>query len=182
MDRVLRASRAVKRPVMWALPVLRTRSYLGTVEFYAHAASSGSLGPRDLYSVNLRSVFRCKTFIRTASAQHSYNQHRRESEKDGRRSPAPWLKVFVECVICIERWVGGGGCGVRSEAVAAPIDSWGYSSSGHCCSSYVPGEPVFSYHRTARHTLVKPVPTREVATNKLLFFTALEHARTHSEY
>lgn len=34
-------------------------------------------------------------------------------------------------------------------------------------------EPVFSVHRTARHTLVKQVPTREVATNKLLFFTAL---------
>ncbi|CAH0720365.1 unnamed protein product, partial [Brenthis ino] len=74
----------------------------------------------------------------------------------------------------------GRGARGRSEAVAAPIDSWGYSSSGHCCSSYVPSEPVFSHHRTARHTLVKPVPTREVATNKLLFFTALKQSTPRS--
>lgn len=170
---------------MWALPVLRTRSYLGAVEFHAHAASSGSLSPRDLYSVNLGSVFRCETFIRPPSSRERglpTHQRRRVSEKDGRRSPAPWLKVFVECVICIERAgaARGAGRGARSEAVAAPIDSWGYSSSGHCCSSYVPGEPVFSVHRTARHTLVKPVPTREVATNKLLFFTALEQSTPRS--
>ncbi|CAH4030095.1 unnamed protein product [Pieris brassicae] len=64
---------------------------------------------------------------------------------------------------------GGEVCGAPV-AVAAPSDSWGYSSSGHCCSSYVPGELVFSVPH--RHTLVKPAPTREVATNKLLFFTA----------
>ncbi|CAH2266457.1 jg23604 [Pararge aegeria aegeria] len=54
---------------MWALPVLRTRSYLGTVEFYAHAASSGSLSPCDLYLVNLGSVVRCETFIRPPSSR-----------------------------------------------------------------------------------------------------------------
>lgn len=99
---------------MWALPVLRTRSYLGAVEFHAHAASSGSLSPRDLYSVNLGSVFRCETFIRPPSSRERglpTHQRRRESEKDGRRSPAPWLKVFVECVICIERAGAARGAG-----------------------------------------------------------------------
>lgn len=68
-DSVLRGARAAKRPVMWALPVLRTRSYLGAVEFHAHAASSGSLSPCDLYLVNLGSVVRCKTFIRPPSSR-----------------------------------------------------------------------------------------------------------------
>lgn len=59
-----RVARAAKRPVMWALPVLRTRSYLVATEFHAHAASSGSLSPCDLYLVNLGSVVRCETSIR----------------------------------------------------------------------------------------------------------------------
>ncbi|XP_037293041.1 uncharacterized protein LOC115442705 isoform X1 [Manduca sexta] len=83
---------------MWALPVLRTRSYLAAVEFHAHAATLGSLGPCDLYLVNLGSV-RCETSIRAPPSRavvipwtsSTADQH--WSERDGRRSPVPWLKT-----------------------------------------------------------------------------------------
>lgn len=172
-----RVARAAKRPVMWALPVLRTRGYLAAAEFHAHAASLGSLSPCDLYLVNLGSVVRCETSIRTPPSPATVIL-RTSSAAAPALERERWLAVVGAVAKGIRRmrdlYRAGAARGERgrSEAVAAPIDSWGYSSSGHCCSSYVPSEPVFSVHRTARHTLVKPAPTREVATNKLLFFTA----------
>lgn len=164
---------------MWALPVLRTRGYLAAVEFHAHAATLGSLSPCDLYLVNLGSDVRCETSIRPPPSRATVILRTSSAAApalEGKR----WLVVAGAVAKGIRRMrdlyragEGGAGYGARSEAVAAPIDSWGYSSSGHCCSSYVPSKPVFSVHRTTRHTLVKPVPTREVATNKLLFFTAI---------
>lgn len=88
-----RVARAAKRLVMWALPVLRARSYLAAAEFHAHAASSGSLSPCDLYLVNLGSVVRCETSIRPLRPANVGLQHGSErqhwSERDNRQSPAP---------------------------------------------------------------------------------------------
>ncbi|CAH2043476.1 unnamed protein product, partial [Iphiclides podalirius] len=63
-----------------------------------------------------------------------------------------------------------GGAG-RSEAVAAPIDSWGYSSSGHCRSSCAPRG---RFHRSTLHSL--GARTRGVDTNKLPFFPPHSHS------
>lgn len=85
-----RVARAAKRLVMWALPVLRTRSYLGAAVFHAHAASSDSLSPCDLYLVNLGSVVKrpLGPFV-PRSSEHPAQQRQHWSERDDTRSPMP---------------------------------------------------------------------------------------------
>lgn len=110
-----RVARAAKRPVMWALPVLRTRGYLAAVEFHAHAASLGSLSPCDLYLVNLGSVVRCETSIRTPPSRATVIL-RTSSAAAPALERKRWLAVVGAVAKGIRRMrdlyrAGGGGAG-----------------------------------------------------------------------
>lgn len=157
---------------MWALPVLRT-GYLA-VEFHARAATLASLSPRDLYSVNLGSVVGCETSIRAPLPRASVilrTSRAAASALERKR----WLAVAGAAAKGIRRmrdlYRAGGPRGAGCFRKRWQLPSTPGVILPQATASYVSSEPVFSVHRSARHTLVKPAPTRGVATNKLLFFT-----------
>lgn len=156
---------------MWALPVLRT-SYLA-VEFHARAATLASLSPCDLYSVNLGSVVGCETSIRPPLPRASVilqTSRAAASALEWKR----WQVVAGAATKGIRRMRDLYRAGGAVRGAGCFRKRWQLPSTPgvilpQATASYVSGEPVFSVHRSARHTLVKPEPTREVAANKLLF-------------
>lgn len=81
--------------------------------------------------MNLGSVVRCETSIR-APPPRAVQQPPTEPalERKGRADIVGAVAEGIRRMRDLYR-AGGGGVRGRSEAVAAPIDSWGYSSLGH---------------------------------------------------